>query len=210
MILTKQIKMYIAIGTGILIGVLVAALSISIAKMHKLQKEYEIVLSNQTGYIRDLNAASNDIHQYQLTIEDLRYMNDSISKKMIELKDQLKIKDKHIQNLQYMASTFEKYDTIIMIDTIFKDPELCIDTTVGDKWMNTKLHLEYPSTIVISPEVISEKTVAIYSKKETIKPPKKTWIGRLFQKKHRVTKVYIDESNPYIKDQQNEFIEVTK
>ncbi len=185
-------------------------LGISVHRNHSLKSQYEEVLSNQTGYIRDLSAAKNDIHQYQLTIADLRYMNDSVANKMLDLQNKLKIKDKHIQNLQYMSSHFTKKDTVTLSDTIFIDQNLCLDTLVGDKWVSTRLHLEWPSIVAVEPSVTSEKTVAIYTKKETVKPPKKTWIGRLFQKKHRVTKVYIDESNPYIDSQQNEFIEVVK
>lgn len=199
--------------TAILLVVILSlgvGLGISVHRNHSLKSQYEEVLSNQTGYIRDLSAAKNDIHQYQLTIADLRYMNDSVANKMLDLQNKLKIKDKHIQNLQYMSSHFTKTDTVTLSDTIFIDQNLCLDTLVGDKWVSTRLHLEWPSIVAVEPSVTSEKTVAIYTKKETVKPPKKTWIGRLFQKKHRVTKVYIDESNPYIDSQQNEFIEVVK
>lgn len=210
MIITAKIRMIIAavlIATILSLGI---GLGISVHRNHTLKAQYEEVLSNQTGYIRDLSAAKNDIHQYQLTIADLRYMNDSVANKMLDLQNKLKIKDKHIQNLQYMSSHFTKTDTVTLSDTIFIDQNLCLDTLVGDKWVSTRLHLEWPSIVAVEPSVTSEKTVAIYTKKETVKPPKKTWIGRLFQKKHRVTKVYIDESNPYIDSQQNEFIEVVK
>lgn len=210
MIITAKIRMIIA---AILLAVILSlgiGLGISVHRNHTLKAQYEEVLSNQTGYIRDLAAAKNDIHQYQLTLADLRYMNDSVANKMLDLQNKLKIKDKHIQNLQYMSSHFTKTDTVTLSDTIFIDQNLCLDTLVGDKWVSTRLHLEWPSIVAVEPSVTSEKTVAIYTKKETVKPPKKTWIGRLFQKKHRVTKVYIDESNPYIDSQQNEFIEVVK
>lgn len=210
MLITKKIKLIIAaICLVIMIG-LGTGLGISIAVNKHLKAKYEEVLSNQTGYIRDLAAAQNDIHMYQLTIDDLRYMNDSVTNKMLDLQNKLKIKDKHIQNLQYMASHFTKTDTLILSDTIFIDELLCIDTVVGDQWMSTMLHLEWPAIVAVEPSVTSEKTVAIYTKRETVRPPKKTCIGRLFQKKHKVTKVYIDEANPYIDSQQNEFIEVVK
>lgn len=210
MFITKKIKLIIAAVFLVITIGLGTGLGVSIAANKHLRAQYSEVLSNQTGYIRDLAAAQNDIHQYQLTIDDLRYMNDSVSNKMLDLQNKLKIKDKHIQNLQYMSSHFTKTDTITLSDTIFIDKNLCLDTLLGDKWVSTRLHLEWPSVVAVEPSVTSEKTVAIYTKKETVKPPKKTWIGRLFQKKHRVTKVYIDESNPYIDSQQNEFIEVVK
>ena len=210
MLITKKIKLIIAAVCLVIMIGLGTGLGISIAANKHLKAQYEEVLSNQTGYIRDLAAAQNDIHMYQLTIDDLRYMNDSISNKMLELQNKLKIKDKHIQSLQYLASHFTRTDTITLSDTIFIDEMLCVDTVVGDRWMSTWIHLEWPAVVAVEPSVTSEKTVAIYTKRETVRPPKRTWIGRLFQKKHRVTKVYIDESNPYIDSQQNEFIEIVK
>jgi len=210
MLITKKIKLIIAAVCLVIMIGLGTGLGISIAANKSLKAKYEQVLSNQTGYIRDLAAAKNDIHMYQLTIDDLRYMNDSIGNKMLDLQNKLKLKDKQIQNLQYLASHFTRTDTVTLSDTIFIDEMLCVDTVIGDRWMSTRIHLEWPSIVAVEPSVTSEKTVAIYTTRETVQPPKKCWLARLFQKKHKVTKVYIDESNPYIDSQQNEFIEIVK
>lgn len=210
MFITKKIKLIIAAVFLVITIGLGTGLGVSVAVNKHLKAKYEEVLSNQTGYIRDLAAAKNDIHEYQLTIEDLRYMNDSVSNKMLDLQTKLNLKDRQIKNLQYLASHFTRTDTVTLSDTVFISEELCIDTVVGDKWMSTWIHLEWPSMVAVEPSVTSEKTVAIYTKRETVQPPKKCWVARLFQKKHTVTKVYIDESNPYIDSQQNEFIEVVK
>ena len=42
--------------------------------------------------------------------------------------------------------------------------------------------------------------------RETVNPPCKTWIGRLFQKKHNVYNVTVIENNPYINIKENKFI----
>lgn len=210
MLITKKIKLIIAAVCLVIMIGLGTGLGISIAANKSLKAKYEQVLSNQTGYIRDLAAAKNDIHMYQLTIDDLRYMNDSIGNKMLDLQNKLKLKDRQIQNLQYLASHFTRTDTVTLSDTIFIDEMLCIDTVIGDRWMSTRIHLEWPAIVAVEPSVTSEKTVAIYTTRETVQPPKKCWLARLFQKKHKVTKVYIDESNPYIDSQQNEFIEIVK
>lgn len=210
MLITKKIKLIVAAVCLVIMIGLGTGLGISIAANKSLKAKYEQVLSNQTGYIRDLAAAKNDIHMYQLTIDDLRYMNDSIGNKMLDLQNKLKLKDKQIQNLQYLASHFTRTDTVTLSDTIFIDEMLCVDTVIGDRWMSTRIHLEWPSIVAVEPSVTSEKTVAIYTTRETVQQPKKCWFARLFQKKHKVTKVYIDEANPYIDSQQNEFIEVVK
>ena len=47
-------------------------------------------------------------------------------------------------------------------------------------------------------------------KKETVNPPKKCFILRGFQKKHKVVEVVVVEKNTYIKNKQQRFIEIVK
>lgn len=202
-LIISAIILAIMIGMGITIGVMVH-------QNKQWRDKYEMVQQTNTSYLLDLQSAKNDIHQYELTMNDLYLMRDSLTQSLLSLKKQLKLKDKQIQNLQYMSSHFIKYDTIRFEDTIFIEPELCIDTMIGDEWIWNDLHLEYPGDISISTQVNSKKKVIVYMVKETVDPPRKTWIGRLFQKKRKVAKVYIDEENPYIDNQDNLFIDVVK
>ena len=73
-----------------------------------------------------------------------------------------------------------------------------------------KLGLKYPSTITTGPKFVSEKYIMVDYKKETINPPKKCWLLRLFQKKHKVVEVNIVEKNPYIENKQQRFIEIVE
>lgn len=79
-----------------------------------------------------------------------------------------------------------KTDTVVFRDTIFSSTVSKIDTTIGDYWYSIKLEMHYPSTIKLSPKMRSEKYITTFSKKETVNPPKKFWLFRLFQKKHKV------------------------
>lgn len=47
-------------------------------------------------------------------------------------------------------------------------------------------------------------------KKETVSAPKKCWLLRLFQKKHKVVQVDIEEKNPYVRDTQSRYVEIIK
>lgn len=202
-LIIAAVLIFLFAGLGTTVGIM--------AHQNKQWKEkYEMVQQTNTSYFKDLQSAKNDIHQYELTLADLQLMNDSITNKMLDLQKRLKVKDKQVQNLQYLYSHFAKVDTVIFEDTIFLEPELCIDTLIGDEWVMTDLHLEWPGEIQLSTQVKSQKTVMVYLQKETVEPPKKCWLARLFQKKRKVAKVYIDEENPYIDDQQNLFIDVVK
>lgn len=176
----------------------------------KYKEMYDVSKSNEKAFIAQLDNAKDEVNVYKFSLEQMRYIQDSTMQCISKVLDSLKIKDKNVQQVQYMQTTIYKQDTIMVDDTIFLEPEFCLDTVVGDRWVSTSLHLEYPSIIGVAPSVNSEKVCIVNLKKETVNPPKKTWIGRLFQKKHKVVKVNIIESNPYMIDQENTFIEVVK
>lgn len=174
----------------------------------KLSNQYAIAYENIKAYDAELSGLTNDTKVYKLTIEQLNYFNDSIIKKMKVVQKELGIKDKRLQQLQYEASHAQRADTIILKDTLFRDPQLKLDTIVGDKWFKTNLHLEFPSTIALKPEIELERYTFINGKRETVNPPKKFWLFRLFQRRHIVVEVNIREMNPYVKNKTQRFIQI--
>lgn len=192
----------IAIGLALAIALLVFA-----NKYQSAKEQLAHLQNNNSAYQQQLEGAQNNLIQYQFTIEQLNYFNDSVSNKLKQSIKESEIKDKKIKELQYMLAHYEYVDTIRLTDTIFCEPEFIFDTTIGDKWMNADVHLEYPSTIGLKQNVTTERTVIIHAEKETIEPPSKCFLIRLFQKKHTVVRVQIDESNPNLKYQQNTFIQ---
>ena len=202
----KQIWQYIVIGVFIALITIIVILYNSYQNSQESLKESR---NNEKAYqIENLNL-KDDSRMFMFHIEQLSYYNDSITDKLNAERKNLKIKDNQIVQLQYMLSKVQKVDTITLVDTIFT-PTVDLDTTIGDKWYSLNLKLKYPSSIIVAPTFNSEKMVFMYLKKETINPPKKTWLGRLFQKKHKVMEVKVLESNPYIENKQNRFIEIVK
>lgn len=176
----------------------------------KMKSNYNTAVINNKAFISQLDKSQKEKIVFQTTIEQLHLFNDSITEKLLETQKQLKIKDKEIKQLAYISSVIEKTDTIIFRDTIFKDKTIKIDTTIGDKWVTNNLHLQYPNTISIDTKVNSEKNVLIYAKKETVNPPKKFFLFRLFQKKHTIIKAIVNEENPYIINGNNTFYQIIK
>ena len=176
----------------------------------KLSNQYAIAYENIKAYDAELSGLRGDTKVYKLTIEQLNYFNDSIIKKMKVVQKELGIKDKRLQQLQYEASHAQRADTIILKDTLFRDPQLKLDTIVGDKWFRTNLHLEFPSTIALKPEIELERYTFISGKRETVNPPKKFFLFRWFQKKMTVVEVNVREMNPYVKDKTQRFIQIIK
>lgn len=173
----------------------------------RLQKKYNTSVENVKAYNAQLGGLKDDNRVFKLTVEQLNYFNDSIVKKLNESRKELGIKDKHIQQLQYELLTASKTDTITMPDTIFVN-NFKLDTIVGDKWVRTYLHMKYPSTIALKPEVTLERHTFINGKRETVNPPKKFFLFRWFQRKHTVVEVTTRELNPYVEEKIQKYIQI--
>lgn len=195
----------------IIINILVFAICgiiciIFINKYNESQKELDRVTANNRAISERYEDAKNYEYELFLTIDEYKASNDSLINRLRKTQEQLKIKDKELIAAQSINTDLAKVDTLILTDTVFiKD--LYIDTTLGDKYINNKLVLEYPSSISIETKVKSEKDVFITQTRETIKEPSRWWICRLFQKKRDVVRVDIIEFNPYITEKKNIFIE---
>lgn len=173
------------------------------------RKEVNILASNQKAYIQENNGLKDQNQVFQFTIQQLSYYNDSLLVEMNKVREELKIKDREVKSLSYLLSTASKVDSIFIRDTIFKD-NVSIDTLIGDNWYQLKLGLKYPNRIIVNPSFVSEKYIITHYNKETINPPKKFFLWRLFQRKHKVVEVNILEKNPYIENNKSRFIEIIK
>ena len=205
-----MIKKYINIGIIILVISTLLGICIMYSTNKKLKQELEVSIANEKAFAEENSGLKDKNRAFQLTVEQLEYFNDSLITKMNEVRKELKIKDKNLKQMQYLLSEAQKRDTVVFRDTIFRDPELKVDTLLSDNWYQIKLGLRYPNTIITEPKFISEKYVIVDYKKETINPPKKCAIARWFQRKHKVIEVNVVEKNPYIENKKSKFIEVIK
>lgn len=202
---------YIRLAILAIFVLLVGGLYQQYSLKKKYFNEYQRAESNFKASQHNLDSVTTDNRAYQLNISEMAYSKDSVIRKLREAQESLKIKDKNLISMSYLKSTASKSDTIrIPGDTIFKGPQVNIDTTLTDKWYTLNVKLQCPSSVIVNPRFISEKYIIASYKKETIAPPKKWWLLRLFQKKHKVVTVEVVEKNPYIQSNNNKFIEVVK
>ena len=205
-----MVKKYIRIGIVILVSLLAISTYTLYTNNQKFKEEISILMSNQKAFIAENSSLKEENRVFKFTIEQLNHYNDSILQKMNEVRKELKIKDRDLKQMQYLLSGAQKKDTIVFRDTLFREPTLKIDTLLGDRWYQMKLELRYPSTIITEPKFTSEKYVIMNYKREIIDPPRKCFIARWFQKKHKVIEVNVVEKNPYIENKKSKFIEVIK
>ena len=199
----------------IIIGSIVAAIIVGLGtttavmsnRINKLNCEIAEATTNIKAYELENSALKDDTIEFQYTIEQLNYSKDSLNQKINKLRKELKIKDKDIQKLQYIVSENSKKDSVFIHDTIFRE-KVKVDTTLGDNWSKLHLQLEFPNIVVANYSFRNESLVTTYLKKETIDPPHKCALIRLFQKKHKVIHVEVLEQNPYCETKEQKFINI--
>lgn len=195
---------------AIIIVALISTISILSIRLHRINERYSLSMENVKAYENDLNIMKDQSREFKLTVQQLNSSKDSINQKLNEVRKELGIKDKKISQLQYQLSSINRTDTVLTIDTIFRDPSFILDTIVGDEWFSNHLTLKYPNVIVSSPFIKTENYVIISDNRETINPPKKFFLLRWFQKKHTIVEVNIKENNPYVNKEVQRFIKIIK
>ena len=206
----EKIQKYIHIGMTLLIPILTVALILTVKSRGKIEKRWKESTENVKSYSELFSNSENKNRGFKLTIDQLQYFNDSILRELNETREALKVKDSKLKSLQYLSSTFIKYDTLIIKDTLFKDPQIQVDTVLSDEWYSIRIGLKYPSTITVNPMFRSVKHIVVSSRRETVNPPKKFFLFRWFQKKHTVLNIDVIEKNPYMKEQNSRYIEIIK
>jgi len=190
--------------------VLLAVVHAEWQQVKHANSKWETAEANVKAYAAQLSESGKKNTALQLTVDQLGYLKDSVLQELDNTRKELEVKDKNLKALQSVSSCFSKKDSIILRDTIFKDPEFAMDTLLEDSWYSLKLGLKYPSVVTVEPEFKSEKHIIVSSKKETVNPPKKFFLLRWLQKKHLVLHVDVVEKNPYVSEEKSEYVEIIK
>lgn len=176
-------------------------------KIHNLNVSLDNSINNVKAYAAENSGLIESNRVFKLSIEQMEYYNDSLMLEMKKIANDNGIKDRKIQALQYQLEHFAKRDTIILRDTIFRDPNFVLDTCIIDQWNKSCLHMEYPSVIALDNEYKNDKFITLNSHKEPVKP-RKWFLPRWFTRKHTVVEVLIIDKNPYVTTPQQRYIEV--
>lgn len=201
-------KKYIYIGIAVVVVLLALALGYTVVNNKSLEKKWKEATENVKAYSQQYSTSKKNTKALKLSVEQLESSNDSILQELNSARKELKVKDSKLQSLQYVSSSFAKADTITLVDTLFKDRSIDIDTTLSDEWYSVRVGLSYPSTIAVKPEFKSIKNIVVSTKKETVNPPKKFFLWRWLQKKQTVLNIDVVEKNPYVKDESNRYVKI--
>lgn len=199
-------KKYIYLAIAAIVAISMFFNVIEFSRVKKLKEDIENLRTVEWAYELENSNLKNKSIQANYTIGMLTNSKDSLIVKLDSVRRQLKIKDKEIKSLSYIASTAQIKDTLIIRDTIFK-ANTDIDTTLHNKWYDIGLTLKYPNIIGTDISVPSKKYVIASFRKVTINPSRCGFIN-LFKKKQKIVEVEIVEENPYITNNQQKFINI--
>lgn len=167
-----NLKFYII---GILIATLIGlgvAIKLQSDKIKQLNTELLVSTNNNKAYEAERDSLKDNAVQFQFTVEQLNHSNDSLLNRLNEIRKQLKIKDKEINELQYFASLSQKTDSIFVHDTIFQKG-VVLDTLIGDDWSSLAVHAEYPGILNVDYSFKNSTVVLMHNSRVTVDPPKK-------------------------------------
>lgn len=193
---------YIRITVLVILCGLIAFGFIMVKKNQSLSEEFEIAVANNKAYEAQL---TQERQAFQFTVDQLQYLNDSTVRELDSVRRELKIKDNKIKQMSKLKEYVYIHDSLVIHDTIFQEG-FALDTCISDEWHSTCLDMSYPGYINCSNSVNLDNDCFLYVTRETVNPPCKTWIGRLFQKKHDVYNVTVIENNPYVTVKESKFI----
>ena len=206
----KNLKTYMRIGAGVVLLALILSVAYYVHETSKYKELYLKELTNVKAYQSENDNLKNQSTIHLMTIGQLQVSKDSTDIALKEALEKLKIKPKNVVSAGSVTSNMEKRDSIIFQhDTIF-EKKVDIDTIIGDRWYKAQVGLHYPARIDLAVSMQSVKHIIVHNRKETVNPPKKFWLWRLFQKKHTVQEVIVDEENPYIEAGSQKFINIVK
>lgn len=195
-----------AIYLLIMLGVIMT-ITIMHKQIQSLTDQLSISVSNENAYAAENSDLNSKNRVFQFTIDQLQYSNDSLNRKIMSVVRENDIKDRDIRSLQYQLEHFSKTDTIVLRDTIFRDPTFRLDTCIMDEWNTSCISLAYPGQIGISNSYVNEKYIIVNSKRESIRPHKCGFVN-FFRKKHTVLEIDVIDKNPYVETERQRFIEI--
>lgn len=188
-----------------LIILLCAALFYFVSKCDRVANERDQYASLSKSYSRVIMDSDNERTVFRMRISDLEVTGDSLICVLDSMRRQIGIRDKRLREMHHRVTYVERTDTIYLSDSIFISG---LDTTITDGWVSAHLKIEVPNKITHSVSVRNQTDLFVTTKRETVNPPRKFFLFRLFQRKHLVVTVVAKEGNPWCQTAESRHVEI--
>ena len=142
-----------------------------------------------------------------MTVRELAASRDRLTMRIDSLRQALGVKRRNMQAAYVRTETLERTDTLRLSDTLFVGTAM-VDTTIADQWYTLRMTLLFPDIVTVTPSFRNELGVVVSRRRETIEPPRRFFLFRLFQKKHDVIVVDVTDGSPYCDVVSQRFVKV--
>ena len=156
------------------------------------------------AYTLACSDAQDDGRMLRLRVSELEASEDRQLRVMDSLRKELGVKDRRLNAIYRRVTVVGKADTVYVPDTIIV---AYLDTTLDDGWVRTDISLS-PGVVTVKSSVRNETTIVVAKKRETVRPPRRFPLFRLFQRKHTVVTVTAIEGNPWCETKEARSVEV--
>lgn len=187
------------------VAILVLALAILIKRVGSLASDRDNYAATAKAYAQEREAYDGSSRVFRMTIDELEASRDTLMMKLDSMRTEAKVKDSQLKSMHWRETIVEKKDTIWLKDSIFLAD---LDTTLSDGWTTTKVHIGRPNEVAVNVKVRNETTLIVRSRRETVKPPKRFFLFRLFQRKHTIVEVEAIEGNPHCTERSRRHVEI--
>ena len=190
-----------------IIFLLSAAFFVQRNTIQKKNKEIERITANIRAYQEMINSKEANSRVLQLTIDELREVNDSLLDQAKQVQKELRIKDKNLTQVQVINT--ESKDSI---KTIIKYKHPDFSETLKLNSLTTILVSRRDSVLSAKLHILNQQVLFVEERKEYKRKYKNGWVRfwHFDWKKIRVKKYQIQNSNPIIKITDTRIVELNK
>lgn len=190
--------------TAVIAALLAAALYTSCRRLSALAGERDDYAANMKAYSSALDDATAGERVLRLRVEELAASGDAQLRAMDSLRREVGVRDRRLRSMHRRVTVVGRADTVLVPDTVVAAR---LDTVVDDGWVRTSVSLA-PGRVAVSSLVRNETTLIVSSRRETVRPPRRFPLFRLFQRRHTVVTVKAVEANPWCETREARSVEI--
>lgn len=187
----------------------VAALALALLLMGRRLSAVEAERDRASGlcasYSSELSAARGEARVFRLRADELASSRDTLMMRMDSLRRAAGVRLRDLRAVHWRETVVERVDTLWLADSIVIAD---LDTVVDDGWTRVGLSLRAPREVSVGVSVRNETSLIVRARRETVRPPRRFPLFRLFQRKRTVVEVEALEGNPRCTERARRHVEI--
>lgn len=182
-----------------------AALVLMVRRLRAVEEERDRQAGLARSYALEAAGARGDARVYAMTVRELEASRDTLMTRLDSIRKAAGVRDRRLRAISWRETVVERVDTVWLADSIFVRS---MDTTLSDGWVSSRLTVVAPDMVSLDVKVRNETSLVVSTRRETVRPPRRFPLFRLFQRKHTVVEVKAIEGNPHCVERERRHVEI--